>query len=549
MKRIIPLLLPLLILAGCGKDDKEPPTYARFPVEESAVSATATDVSLRLNWSRTTWELSTTSGGFITGFEPESGGDKARANTYSSIRVDLQPNTTTAERRQDVTVTNRTTGETGRITIVQAAGEAPEPDPTNRTSVSLDPGTSYQHVVGFGGMYNPKIWLGDNLISSDELTRMYSPNGLGYNILRLMVYPNKADWAADVAGARLAQQYGAIIFACPWDCTDALADRVTLNGEEVKHLKPENYRAYADHLIEYINYMKTNGIDLYAISVQNEPDMEFTYWRPAEVATFVKSYGDLIRATGVKLMSPEACGMSYEYTNPILSDAAAFANTDIVAGHLYQGFIDHSTSYVRNRHDYIVGLYDSHLKPAGKTWWMTEHLFNDGQYETDPNLWQFRKWSYELEHLGKEIHMSMEGYCSAYVYWYLKRFYGMVADNDQRSQATPGAVLGNGYILSHYAKYASGRTRIAARVESGSPVSVTAYRGEGELTLVLINFETSATRLTIASPQAVVGATAAETSANKKMAAVTTALAEDGQSVSLNVGAQSIVSVKLQLQE
>ncbi len=554
MKKIITLIVPLLVFAGCSKDGNEIESYARFTQTEVRVSATAEGVSLALEWSRTTWELSTAGNGFITRFAPESGGDESQTNKNSSVWASLTANGTTAERRQEVVVTNRKSGETSRLTIIQAAGSVlppePDPDPTNRTSVSLDPATSYQHVVGFGGMYNPVIWLGgDNLITNDDITRMYSPDGLGYNILRLMIYPNERDWAADVAGARLAQQHGAIVFACPWDCTDALADRVTVNGKEMKHLKPENYRAYADHLIRYINYMKGQGVNIYAVSVQNEPDMEFTYWRPAEVATFVKSYGDLIRATGVKLMSPEACGMSYEYTNPILSDAAAFANTDIVAGHLYQGFTDHSSSYVKNRHDYIVGLYDSHLKPAGKTWWMTEHLFNDGERETDPSKWQFRQWRYELEHLGKEIHMSMEGYCSAYVYWYLKRFYGMIADSDQRSQTALGAVLGNGYILSHYAKYASGRTRIAARVASGSPVSVTAYRGEGELTLVLINFENTATRLTIASPDAVAGATAAESSANKKMAAVTTTLGEDGRSVSLNVSAQSIVSVKLQLQE
>ena len=77
-----------------------------------------------------------------------------------------------------------------------------------------------------------------------------------------------------------------------------------MNGKEVKHLKKENYGAYADHLIRYINFMKQNGVDLYAISVQNEPDMDFTYWTPQEVVDFVKQYGAKIRETGVRLMSP-----------------------------------------------------------------------------------------------------------------------------------------------------------------------------------------------------------------------------------------------------
>lgn len=36
--------------------------------------------------------------------------------------------------------------------------------------------------------------------------------------------------------------------------------------------------------------------------------------------------------------------------------------------------------------------------------------------------------------------MCMEGYCSAYVYWYLKRFYGMMGDNDERSPVREGEI-------------------------------------------------------------------------------------------------------------
>jgi len=160
--------------------------------------------------------------------------------------------------------------------------------------------------------------------------------------------------------------------------------------------------------------------DSLSVSMQNEPDMNFTYWTPAEVVDFVKRFGATIRATGVKLMTPEACGFQSEYTDPILNDAQAFAQSDIIAGHLYQGFIDiESGSYVRNRHDYICGLYNSKLAGAGKGgWWMTEHFYNDGENETDPSKWEFRKWDYNLSHFAKELHMCMEGYCSAYIYSY-----------------------------------------------------------------------------------------------------------------------------------
>jgi len=98
-------------------------------------------------------------------------------------------------------------------------------------------------------------------------------------------------------------------------------------------------------------------------------------------------------------MSPEACGTPPEYTDPIINDAGAFAQTDIIAGHLYQGFTDLDNGYVKNRHDYICGLYP---RIQGKTWWMTEHLFKDGEKSDDPSAWEFQKWQYCLNHLGKE---------------------------------------------------------------------------------------------------------------------------------------------------
>ncbi len=544
-KKLITLACPALVfLAGCDKNEEEKTeTYARFAQTEIRVSATTTGLSLKVEWSRTKWELSSESE-FITGFTLATGGNETLASGSTDAGVKLTANTTTEERRGKVTVTNLTTGEKKQTTIIQAAATVEEPKPTPKTSVGIYPATTYQHVVGFGGMYNPKIWLGGNLINSDDMDLMYNPDRLGYTILRLMVYPNESDWAADVEGARLAQQHGAVIFASPWDCTNALADQ--LDGK--KHLKVENYQAYADHLINYINYMKDNGVNLYAISVQNEPDMDFTYWRPAEVANFVRDYGAQIRATGVKLMAPEACGTSPEYTDPILNDEGAYANTDIVAGHLYQGFIDHSSGYVRGRHAYISGLYNSILAPTGKTWWMTEHLFNDGERETDPSKWEFRKWKYEMEHLGKELHMSMEGYCSAYIYWYLKRFYGMIADNDTRSQTQPGNVLGNGYILSHYAKYASDMTRIRVVTDDANVLATAYINGDGsEMTAVLLNMKSAPVNTEISSPSSIESVSAVESTETYKMRSIEAGVEDDGKTVSVELAAGGIVSVRLLL--
>ena len=523
-----------------GASNNQP--RVRFLQEELNIPASAGEVIVLLESLSTPWKIvMDNENGIITKISQTQGGDSESGQQFTKIKFLYKENTSYDTRLQEVFLVNKNTQERSKLTIVQRSLYP-------SLTISLDPTVKYQAVAGFGGMYNPKIWLGSNLITEAELDKMYAPDQLGYNILRLMIYPKESDWTADVAAAKKALEHGAIIFASPWDCTDALAEEIKIEGKDevYKHLKKENYQAYTDHLIKYINFMRSNGVNIYAVSVQNEPDMHFTYWYPQEVVDYIKEYGDQIRATGVKLMAPEACGMQPEYTDPVLNDADAFSKTDIVAGHIYQGFIKKEESnYVKNRHDYICGLYNKKLAASGKTWWMTEHLFNDGQDESDPSKWEFNKWNYNLSTLGKEIHMCMEGYCSAYIYWYLKRFYGMMSDNDERSLAAPGEILKNGYILSHYAKFASGMTRI--KIQTGNPdLLATAYTNESnnEITLVLLNMgnEKLNTRIPISGIKKVY---AVETTEERDMEEVTVGTLNSTDGVYTLVSPLSITSIRL----
>ena len=139
----------------------------------------------------------------------------------------------------------------------------------------------------------------------------------------------------------------------------------------------------------------------------------------------------------------------------------------------------------------------------------------------------------------------MDGYCSGYVDWYLKRFYGMIGDTDERCKEEEGEVSKNGYILAHYAQYATNTTRIA--VTSGSEnIDATAYINESgdEITLVLLNQSDRA--LTIAIPVSGISqATAVETNEEKNMEAVS--VEATGEYASLSLSGKSIVSVRLKL--
>jgi glucuronoarabinoxylan endo-1,4-beta-xylanase len=61
------------------------------------------------------------------------------------------------------------------------------------------------------------------------------------------------------------------------------------------YLNPESYGAYADHLLCFADFMESNGAPLYAVSIQNEPDVTVTYescdWTPEQMTAILKEQG------------------------------------------------------------------------------------------------------------------------------------------------------------------------------------------------------------------------------------------------------------------
>jgi len=341
----------------------------------------------------------------------------------------------------------------------------------------------------------------------------------------MMVYPDQADWNTDMAVAKKAQDLGALVFASPWEPPASLTGTRTSAfdpAQTTKYLLPAYYKDYATHLKDFVAYSATNGLNLYAISVQNEPDMNWCSFTPSEIFNFVKDYGHQLG--NVKTIAAESFRFDRNYTDPLLNSITTVNNFDIIGGHIYGS-----------------GLTDYPLaQQKGKEVWMTEHLLNS---ETNGYDWL---WAPSLTNIAKEINDCMAANFNAYVWWYLKRYYSMVADTDPRSPVAAGETTKRGYILSHYAKYATGRTRIAATIQDSGLLS-TAYAGNNDLTVIIINNKSTPVLLQVTSPLAISTAAAVETDATKNMEPIATLLSSDKKSVNLIITAYSIVSVKLLL--
>lgn len=112
-------------------------------------------------------------------------------------------------------------------------------------------------------------------------------------------------------------------------------------------LREDKYQAYADYLANYcIEYKAKFGIDIYAISLQNEPDLETAYssckWSSTQFNKFIKeNLTPTFDKDGIKtkVMLGESSGFTESPAIETLNDPDASKRIDIVAAHAYNNAV------------------------------------------------------------------------------------------------------------------------------------------------------------------------------------------------------------------
>ena len=348
----------------------------------------------------------------------------------------------------------------------QAVRVASGQSSTKKAGISIDSRIKYQHVTGFGG-FSPSpqwsYWLGDA-----EMNKLFGKGDtqLGLNILRLYIANSKNGWSAGVANAKIAKRHGAFIFASPWSPPASWkSNNSDSNGGE---LLESHYADWANYLNDYYKYMKNQGVTIDAVSIQNEPDWNASYqsciWTGEKMAKFLRQYGSLIEC---KIVAPEAIHFSKNMHEPILNDPEACAQLDIMGGHFY-GWDGSSYPLAAKK---------------GKEVWMTEFLINERQQNNNQNI----NWKDDGFLFARSVNDAMLANMSAWVHYSLKRYYGCLGDGTYGT--TNNGITKRGYILSHYAKYVSGTTRIrhslddaTGKLTSSAYLSVT---GDSVVVMVL----------------------------------------------------------------
>ncbi len=330
---------------------------------------------------------------------------------------------------------------------------------------TVNPSKTYQTIRGFGGINLPE-WVGSDMTSAQVQKAFGNGNDeLGLTILRVYVSDDSNSWSRAVPTALAAQKLGATVFATPRNPPASM--RNTVNGGVAGgkyQLRKDKWADYAKHLNSYVKFMETKGVNLYSVSVQNEPDYaaDWTYWSANDLASFIAQYGKQVTSgTKAKLMSPESFQYRKDIYNAILNNSAAYNNTDLFGTHFY--------GTQRSQMDFPA------LENSGKEIWMTEVYVPNSEANSN------ERWPEAIK-VSENIHNGLVvGNLNAYVWWYIRRNYSPMNEN--------GTISKRGYCMAQYSKFVRpGDVRIDATEQPATNVLVSAYKNNrNQVTIVAVN--------------------------------------------------------------
>lgn len=120
----------------------------------------------------------------------------------------------------------------------------------------------------------------------------------------------------------------------------------------------------------------------------------------------------------------------------------------------------------------------------------------------------------------------------------------MLGDGDKGT--VMGETLKRGYVMSHYAKYATGRKRIQiGNIAGNSNVLLTAYAGDNDITVVILNLGTAGVpSFKLNLPVAVKSVEMVETTATQNMVTKNAILNDIKNSATVSLAGRSVVSIR-----
>jgi glucuronoarabinoxylan endo-1,4-beta-xylanase len=353
--------------------------------------------------------------------------------------------------------------------------------------VTVNWGASRQTIDGFGASATGYI----DGVTTAQADQWFSPRtGIGLSLLRVKLIPdtlredcgcvaNNTPYACavgsksqivsgDMQVAQLAAERGVRVFASSWSPPASMKSSHQYCGGGKMIGTLANYSAYADSLASFPALMQASGITIYAISLQNEPDMSASYdtclWTPHQLHDFIPWLSGALRSagrSGVLIAAPEESTWDFGMLDETMGDKTTSPDVGLLLGHAY-------------RTENPVGLPavgDLHV-------WQSE-VSDFGNF--DGGMKDALRWA-------RSINDYMTAGANAWLYWDLDCGTGQFNNKNNMCLTDQNRNLAKrAYVLGHYAKFIRPGWQRVDVTNHGS-LMVTAYEGPSrQFAIVAIN--------------------------------------------------------------
>jgi glucosylceramidase len=270
-----------------------------------------------------------------------------------------------------------TTGDQSRLLSQEPDLPIRSTPDTTRIVIDVDEGTSYQEIVGFGAaMTDASAYLISNKLGAQRdpiMRELFGRNpGLGLSFMRVPMGASdfsSTHYSYDDVPA--GQSDSALVhFSIDADRTDklpALKQALAINpqlklvaspwsppgwmkttGSLIQGtLRPQAYGSFADYFRKFIQAYATEGVPIFAVTMQNEPAFEPNNYPgmrldpPVRAEVIGKHVGPLFASAGIQA---QILDWDHNWDLPnqplaVLADSAARRYVSAVAWHCYKGDI------------------------------------------------------------------------------------------------------------------------------------------------------------------------------------------------------------------
>jgi glucosylceramidase len=288
----------------------------------------------------------------------------------------------------------------------------------NTVQITINPEEKFQTITGFGGSFTEASASLLNRLSKAKRTEIleayFGENGAKYSLTRTHI--NSCDFSLGnysyasvehdsnlvhfsikedmddiipmIKEAMAISKDGFKIVSSPWTAPPWMKDNKDWRGGK---LLPEYYDTWALFFSKYLNAYKTEGINIWGLTIENEPlgcgnNWESMHYTPQEMNVFLKNHlSPQLKADGHQVKV-----LGYDQNRDVLKQWADGMYDDADAKDLYDGMAVH---WYASTYDYFEeALQYTYQKAPGKHIIQTE-----GCIDAQVPKWKDDKWYWKKE--------------------------------------------------------------------------------------------------------------------------------------------------------